>query len=80
MDAPDAWEAGEIRAKQRSGLQGKRAISADTDSAETDGRKPLDFMDNIERHGAPDREKIQNEGPADGGGAARGGMGMIQGI
>lgn len=75
MDAPDAWEAGEIRAKQRSGLQGKRAISADTDSAETDGRKPLDFMDNIERHGAPDREKIQNEGPADGGGPPAGGWG-----
>lgn len=63
MDAPDAWEAGEIRAKQRSGLQGKRAISADADSAETDGRKPLDFMDNIERYGAPDREKFRMRAP-----------------
>ena len=80
MDAPDARDAGKICAEQRSGLQGKRAISADTDSAETDGRKPFDFVDNIERHGAPDWEKVQNEGPANGGGAARGGMGMIQRI
>ena len=55
MDAPDAGNAGKIHAQTGSRLRGQGAVSADADSAEADSMHTFDFVDNIERHGAPNR-------------------------